>query len=98
MFAENRMQTVCEREQRQSAATFVVDLAPPTRRLTPGDWRALHAWLRRTLGRWPQQLRVMTLLYQQRSLDEVTREMHLTWERAQSLRSLALRTLRGALT
>jgi len=97
MFAENRMTTCVEREARGREGTLPDD-APSVRRMTPGDWRTLHTWLKRVLHRAPSQLKTMTLLYQGRSIDEVARELGISRNRAYELRSGAIAQLTDSLT
>ena len=96
-FAENRMTTCVEREARGREAALPDD-APSMRRLTPGDWRALHAWLRRVLWQAPSQLACMTLLFRGRSIEEVALELGVSRGRAFGLRVEAIARLQNALS
>lgn len=94
--AENRMQTVAERERRLSRVPLV-DRGTGTRRLSPAEWRALHTWLRRVLVR-PRQRAVMALLYRGRSIDECARDLGITRAAAYSARCAAIRQLEAAIS
>lgn len=93
--AKNRMNTCAARERRQSEQTYEVDTSPSLRRLTPGDWRALHAWCARVLT--GTELKVMRLLFVGRSIEEVPRELGISHKYAHNLRSRAIGRLTASL-
>jgi len=97
-FAEHRMETVCERDWKQHTRPVVVDRTPSVRRLTPGQWRDLQAFLARTLAGAPAQLAVMSLLFHGRSIEEVARELAMRDDTARKVRSQAVTRLTRALS
>ncbi len=95
-FAEHRMEQEVVRE-RAARRPFVLDQRKSWRRLSPGEWRALHAFTRRHLADAPQQLRAITLLFRGRSILEVARELGVNRFHVYRLRSLAIARLTAAL-